>query len=233
VTSVTHLVKPPVALGFLFDGIDDYVRVPYSTVFDLDYGTLEVLARFTAPVGAEEHLLFYRHIGFMLTRHTDDRLRYYVWREDGTYVAGWTAYVIPLNIEKHYVLTFDGRYAKVYVNYDEYTYTYDFGNYVPMAKGIKQIMIGVDTWGAGYFVPYVVFFARVYNRVLSPEEVSARFNIRKDIMEGCVLKLETLGLVRGGGTKWLDESPYKSHGTVYGAKRVRCCHCNVVRDYGA
>jgi len=34
-------------------------------------------------------------------------------------------------------------------------------------------------------------------------------------------------LVRGGGTQWLDESPYKNHGTVYGAKRVRCCHCNV------
>jgi len=51
-------------------------------------------------------------------------------------------------------------------------------------------------------------------------------------MDGCVLKLGTVGLVRGGGTQWLDESPYKNHGTVYGAKRVRCCHCNPVVDYG-
>jgi len=51
-------------------------------------------------------------------------------------------------------------------------------------------------------------------------------------MEGCVLKLGSIGLVRGNGTYWLDESPYKNHGTVYGAKRCRFCHCNIVRNYG-
>jgi len=93
------------------------------------------------------------------------------------------------------------------------------------------LMIARRTGAYDYFNG-LVGLVRVYNRALTAAEISDLYNIRRNITNGCVLKLGSLGLIRGGGTQWLDESPYKNHGTVYGAKRVRCCHCNPVVEYG-
>ena len=162
--------------------------------------------------------------------------------------AGKSAYQVG-----YYTRKSDGSYSWIWFS-SAYTVPVD-GNFhlvaVTLKDGVKSLFIDGElkqqVTGQGDLYRVNTYFrigtvwrnfhglindVRVYKRALSPEEIYDIFDIRRNIMNGCVLKLGTVGLVRGGGTKWLDESPYKNHGTVYGAKRVRCCHCNPIMWYG-
>jgi len=95
------------------------------------------------------------------------------------------------------------------------------------------VRLGAYSRSLDYFYNGIVGECIAFNRALSETEMEEIRTLRRNIMDGCVLKLGKVGLVKGGGSKWLDESGYSHHGDVYGAVRVRCCHCNPVVLYGS
>jgi len=224
VTSVTHLVRPPVALAYRFDGADDYV--------DLDglINLFETLSAYCVEV------LVYVSSGFVLsfTRGisinfegripAENRFRY-TFRDE---VKGYWIDIYDVT-EGWYDLVFQVNGTKLEI-YHNATLVYST-SISGIGREVLHNSLGTN-WDRTRFGSNIIAEVRVYDRILTAEEIGDLFSIRRNIMRGCVLKLGALGLIRGGGTKWLDESPYKSHGTVYGAKRVRCCHCNIARDYG-
>jgi len=232
VSSMSHLVKPPIALCFSFDGVDDYVEVPHNASLNVP-GTIMCLLKSNEEIAVTHP----HHHAFIMKRDVNETYMLFYER-----TAGLTFRVIiggaindavkniTLEANKWYHIagTHDGYDVKLYVNGLLAASTPAVGT---ADTNTKDIAIGLATWVGVYF-DGVIGEVRIYNRALTEDEISDLFNIKRNIMNGCVLKLGTFGLVRGGGTQWLDESPYKNHGTVYGAKRVRCCHCNVVRDYG-
>jgi len=230
---MAHLEKPPIALGFSHDGVDDYVEVADNPSLDItDKITIEAWVKRTANWSDYWRLVVgkptYNNYGLILEWYSGNPALFNI-------LSNGTRYNVlgdgtPLNEWLHIVGTYDRAEGIMRLYYNgSLNKTKNIGD-KPIDVNTEPLKIG----GYGVNVaPAIINEVRIYNRALSLTEISDRYSVRRNIMEGCVLKLGTVGLVRGGGTQWLDESPYKNHGTVYGAKRVRCCHCNVVRDYGA
>jgi len=251
---MAHLVQPLTTLGFDYDGVDDMMVIrnfDFSSILANKTLTMEVITLLRGKTVWDKFISTdYREDGTWTSPYTsfDCGLR------AGTYEtysaitcrdsAGTVTHDIfstlpPLELWEWYMIHYllwidvDVLRCQIWVNNDLRVDTsvldrveFDFG-------ATTKILLGVRSEDS----PYEYFMGiqgeiRLYDRLLSASEIANRNTIRRNIMDGCVLKLGTVGLVRGGGTQWLDESPYKNHGTVYGAKRVRCCHCNVVRDYG-
>jgi len=246
---MAHLERPPVALGFSFDGGDDYVEVPDSASLDMDiavsvewwfYNPLSYWKdKWQAFVGKRTGIVTTAkaNYGINIKGGTTNAMNLYL--NDGTGYDPWLtdfpANQVPCQSWVHAVAVFEqvgtvveGRLYLNGVLADSGTRT------ISLADCVNNAPVLVASSTIGYeFNEIIIALLRIYNRVLSEAEIGDLYNVKRNIREGCVLKLGSIGLVRGGRTQWLDESPYKSHGTVYGAKRVRCCHCNVVRDYGA
>jgi len=229
---MAHLERPPIALGFSLDGADDYIRIPHKASIDLstlDEFTVVVLFRPLAWADKYFCYLTYKDTRPRIRLTSYDGLSFEAYTVEAAYQAvrelidRWDALgkwcLAGIGFRK-------GQGVQFMWN-GEYTVWRDW----PYTIEATTVEIRLGRFDAYYSaVQFAAFW--IYNRVLSAGEISDLYSIRRNIMEGCVLKLGTLGLVRGGGTQWLDEGPYKLHGTVYGAKRVRCCHCNPVVNYG-
>jgi len=230
---MAHLERPSIALGFSFDGVDD--RIDLGNVLNMGTSdfSIEALAFPESNVGnvfvSKQYDWYPGRVGYTFAIK-DAKL--FLSISDG--VTGYErSGATPIETTKwHHCVVVVDRVKEVATFYHDGVFDAEVA--IPGVGSIdnpQPLCVGVTAkwhWFLG-----VIALTRIYNRVLSSAEVSDLYSIKRNIMEGCVLKLGSIGLVRGGGTKWLDEGPYKYHGTVYGAKRVRCCHCNVVRDYGA
>jgi len=230
---MTHLVQPPIALGFIFDGVDDQVDVPDDPSLDLTDGiTIGVWVYPKASVdwmgivvkgndGAENYELL---LG-------DQKLAWAILWTDGTRNSEAPSLSYKLNEWMHLVIIYEpGQNVRWYKN-GQFV---DLGLLPSKTPQTNDVYLGIGREpGTLRFLNGILGEICIFNRILTDAEIGDLCSIRRNIMDGCVLKLGTVGLVRGGGTQWLDESPCKNHGTVYGAKRVRCCHCNPVVDYGS
>jgi len=229
---MAHLVQPPIALGFDFDGVDDYIDCGtdpslicpeaitiLAWVNLASTGKLQSVAdRFRSATNA----------GYRFSVRDDRKLEVRLGNGTTTLVAVSTK-TIEWNKFHRLGMIYDSVTGEVSVWIDgEKEYLTTFSGTLADAERALQIS---SRW-FGTYLKGVVNEVRVFNRALSDSEFSDHYSIRRNIMEGCVLKFATVGLVLGGGTEWLDESAYENNGRVTGARRVRCCHCNVVRDYG-
>jgi len=229
---MAHLERPPVALAFSFDGVDDCVEVSPSPVVGYRSVSIEMLVSLSSENYGKDVLLLVSGqtvYNAYIEKYETEVFGFRVVGTDGaTYPANFgTAgyydkwiHIVGVAEENVSVRAYmDGELK------DETAFP------VGVRDAVDNLLVCCDHL-YGRFAKGFITLARIYNRALSDAEVSDLYSIRRNIMEGCVLKLGSIGLVRGGGTQWLDEGPYKLHGTVYGAKRVRCCHCNPVVDYG-
>ena len=240
---MSHLVKPPFGLGWYFNGTDAYIEVPNSDVINLMNVHRRTLIVWFKANDVVKRQVIYEEGGTVngFNIYIDNEKLYCgFW---GTAITNtWLSIPFTDTSDWHVVIfVFDGDNGiqKVYLDGVEVASSNKTG-YVPTHSG--KIGIGAmnnDTYfhdgsksGTGYYFNGIISEERIYNRVLTETEISDLYSIRRNIMDECVLKLGTVGLVRGGGTQWLDESPYGNHATVHGAIRVRCCHCNPVVRYG-
>jgi len=228
--ALAHLKNPPIALGFSLDGVDDYIDCGNDLSLN-PTNAITLLALLKRDAMDEEDTFLDRGWGnpYLLRVMVGNVIQFRLTLS----VSGYTNWIGTkiVDTDMHLIIaTFDNvsGEAKIYLDGElDKTWT----GYVGETLSETAALTRIGALGS-YRFDFIIGECRIYNRALSPSEISDFYSIRRNIMDGCVLKLGTLGLVRGGGTQWLDESPYKNHGTVYGAKRVRCCHCNVVRDYG-
>jgi len=229
---MAHLVKPPVALGYSFDGVDDWVKFTFpddvATKLQQEL-TIEALVYFPVFNPDKRGRVFDRGYRPHAWVERNKMIFTTIALEDGTpHSATWTPPVtLDVGMWLHLIYMYK---AKSFV---KFAYNANISPDISFPYTIETPVVGGNIavfWG--YYTTGLFVLFSMYSRVLTSEEVNDLFNIRRNIMKDCVLKFGIVGLVRGGGTKWLDEGPYKLHGTVYGAKRVRCCHCNPVVNYG-
>jgi len=232
VSSVAHLEKPPIALGFSHDGVDDYEDLS-DTGTEWDFQTFSVSFWIkTKDTGKE--IMGEGAKWRPLTASGGAILFWIRGLKDGVDSVDTLTGIKNVcdDVWHHVVCTYELSTLKMQIFADGSLDNSKTTAVEIYADGNNNQAIGRGYVGSPSFIEAIISEVHIYNRVLSLAEIGDLYSIRRNIMDGCVLKLGTVGLVRGGGTQWLDESPYKNHGTVYGAKRVRCCHCNVVRDYG-
>ena len=239
---MSHLVKPPFGLGYYFNGVAGKVEIPDSPSLQPDtYFTVVAWALVrTLPQVDYDHVpIIWRgnNIGwgndyhFRIAIRSDGTVTWGSGGQDGAeYFFDGGNISDKLNQFVFYAYVADGATLRAYINAVEVATRGATPPY--MVAGYKTYLGWANRNGVDVYVNGIVSEARMYSRVLTPEEISDLYNIGRNIMDDCVLKLGTVGLVRGGGTQWLDESGYGNHGTVYGAIRVRCCHCNPVVRYG-
>ena len=227
---MSHLVKPPFGIGLYLDGVDDYVECP-EIRFGSGSFTLEVWFMGLSYPGNPQMLIGnYKETTtpfWSIYWLTDGRMQSYH-RDAGGTASRAEGPVVELGkwYVFHAVKDAEAGENRIYYNGElmdavsDATGDCDSGQKTYIGLHLDRYVHGV--YGE----------VRAYKRALSDKEISDRCNLRREIRDGLVLKLSTYGLVRGNGTKWLDESPYRNHGTVYGATRVRCCHCNPIVRFG-
>jgi len=252
--ALTHLKKPPVALGFSTDGIDDYIKAGEGAFL---YGLDEVMIATWVYIYSQQAIETFRksHIyarwvpgifwrGFLIGGEFSivqtffSSVIFFVNEATGEF-RSFSADCYELDRWVHVVFGYSKLVEKgwIYFNAElaleaDITGWHAEGFLGPLDDSLMDGFWLGSNPGGGENYKLITNETYIYDRILSLAEITDLFNIRRNIMEGSVLKLGTLGLVRGTGTQWLDESPYKNHGTVYGAKRCRLCHCNIVRNYG-
>jgi len=223
---MSHLVKPLFGLGYYFNGVDNHVLT--SKELPTAYHSFSATA------------WIYR-----LSEKTSDDVIVSNSKGGGYYKH---LHIVVRGNKPYFGFYGDDLRGATYISKEKWWFlgfTYDYENNIrriyvnakvdaednPSQSLIDNIIADVGKFADLYFYGIMGEF-RFYNRVLSETEMNEMYTIRRNILDGCELLLGTVGLVRGGGTQWLDESGHGNHGTVYGAIRVRCCHCNPVVRYG-
>jgi len=243
VENLSHLVKPPFGLAYYLNGIDNYILIPLSDSLKKALSEAPVTICFWfCLLNTLDN--WHNYLSWTVTNDTgsciarvekanDHRSIYTRWiaetsaKGDNPDDGGFWVREPDMGVKPYqwmfYTSKADGNYIYEYLN----------ANLVlKNTQNDKLADMTGDLIIEGREHSYMMAELRIYDRALTDGEISDLYNVRRNIMDGCVLKLGTVGLVKGGGTKWLDESPYGNHGTVYGAKRVRCCHCNPIMEYG-
>ena len=251
---MSHLVHPPVGLAFYFNGTDAYIQPPTSSLINtasvLANRTIEVLFM-PMEVERADHQVVYEEGGAVRGFNIyilNGTLYVGAWNEAETGWQGdWISYQGLQNFEWYHVFlilrdatdSITADKLELYVN----------GSLIGTAPGTRVYAhsgaIGVgavvsdskfhdigDFSGNGKYFKGCIAMLRIYNKALEATEIADRVNIGREIKEELVLKYGAYGIVRGGGSKWLDESGNSLHGTVNGAIRVRCCHCNPIMKFG-
>ena len=179
--------------GLYFDGVDDYVKVPYNSVLDLTTQlSIEILMYLIYKVTGDwktgNHGLFAKRICYKLVVEpngnfifmffdTGDNLRGTSWKN----IIGFNGWV-------HLVLTFDKPEVKLYKNgifLGESTLDYE------IRRQADYAMVG-KTWDNEPLYGFIIL-VRVYNRALSAEEIKQCY---EDIKERILRRIEETGLIR-------------------------------------
>jgi len=226
-----HLVKPPFGLAFYFDG-NDYIEISSSLLDFSKYSAYTIVAWvMRTSTGAGGFIGYQPPSG---TAYRSPSMWFYPSENDFHFGHGdgsaWRSTVVSgiLGMNKWFMLAIRWSISTgVIEGFVNGSKVGEVSAPNPPASNTTYHIGRVDSYHKG-LIPE----ARVYNRFLSDTELADLYNIRRDIKDGLILKLSTYGLVRGGGSKWLDESGNSLHGTVNGAIRVRCCHCNPIMKFG-
>jgi len=208
----------------LFDGKDDYVEVPVSSVINNTfvgrYWTVEVMLKRTghkAEGAAMTWSTGYTRAWFETTR--DFRLEGSYIYADGTRSPWVSSYYNKVGELVHLVFIRDNLEGRVYKN-GELLWSGGLEDKDGHPPQYFYIAHGVEIeWLEGLY-----FLFRIYNRVLTEDEIRRNkwhaLNLRAtDVRDGLVLELipDTLDCEAG---VWYDNSGYGNHGTIYGARCI-------------
>ena len=202
-----------------FDGIDDYVKVPYSTSLDFtDELTMECWIKRTSditlrpdqtPLGKDITYWWYMFL------HTNTPWAV-LWNTNGDNYIAQAPSELPLNTWAHFAATFKRNdKAVAYLNAEAGIplATLDF----PLGTDTNDIGIGYIAIDSQYFEGSI-YEVRLYNRALSASEILHNKNAKTPVLNGLVLWLP---INEGVGTTAHDKSGQGNNATVYGATWVR------------
>jgi len=203
-----------------FDGVDDYVRVPYNDIFDLtDIATFEgFIYRLSTGErhdimgrgGTTWHAIVvtdFDHLNFQIRDNTG-------WPSTNSkskiYANKWYHFAITVN----WRTPSEGALVNFYIDG-----TFDIERTLPYdtkRTRTNPIYVGRLT---SYFYGYIAF-VRIYSRTLSPQEIQWNYlHPDNPVRGGLVLWLHWDSIDEDEGV-WYDKSGYENHGTIYGATPV-------------
>jgi len=209
---------PPQAL--YFDGVDDYVQVPYIGVFNQQpFTVIGIMMQMVLKV--DEPLLSTGD------SQSVDRYLHLVIRNGNPYMGFWSddlqaSYYVGTGVWVSLAFVWEGPATKVrtiYVN----------GTLVASntSNGLLTVTSGSLTGNGIWIGKYSSYSTRihsgyiaqvlVYSRALSQDEIRWNYNYPDNpVRNGLVLWLHWDSIDVSAG-KWYDKSGYGNHGTIYGA----------------
>lgn len=133
-----------------------------------------------------------------------------------------TADVSNLEGWHHFITSFDGRYARLFVD-GELKNTVDIGtsgNTISYAS--NGIFVGAEaessnTTPEGYYWDGQIGITSIYNRALTSSEISQNYAETKPLYELESDLVMDLALAPSSGSTWLDQSGNGNHGTLIGS----------------
>ena len=133
-----------------------------------------------------------------------------------------TADVSNLEGWHHFITSFDGRYAHLFVD-GELKNTVDIGtsgNTISYAS--NGIFVGAEaessnTTPEGFYWDGQIGITSIYNRALTASEISQNYSATKPLYELESDLVMDLALAPSSGSTWLDQSGNGNHGTLIGS----------------
>jgi len=163
-----------------FDGVDDYVEVPYHSDLNPQSFSVEAWARVTGNQGKYRSVITSRkgvigepYLGYIIYAGSDNNWQFWT----GTGQTAWNKIIngaISLNTWTHLVGTCGGGVMKFYVN--NVVYTLSISSFA--VNNVHPLRIGAGTTEGSpqFFFCGQIDEVRVYSRVLTAEEVSDLYN---------------------------------------------------------
>jgi len=199
--------------ALIFDGVDDYVDVPDSSSLRPSSLTVVCWVRFRrlpSEIGGHPEIAckFESWAGYgILTDGPANEFRFQI-GDGSTWYRLDTTQKVEVDRWYHLAMTFDGSVIEGFVD------GASVGTLsATLAHTTYSFTVGGDPT-FGNWVDGVVDKVRLYNRVLSDQEISDLYN-GKDIREGLVLDMP---MNEGQGGTAHDYSGEGNDGTIYGAR---------------
>ena len=160
-----------------FDGTDDIITLPFNSSLDVNYLTAQVFVKSTFVIGPTT-----RHYVFSGPSHMwgiivdePNTLRWYINTTGGSLEITWNNSSVSQDVWMDITCTFNGSTAKIYVNGVEVASGSITGT-INTATSYGRLM---GYRGGSYYTEGLASIFRIYNRALSPTEVTQNFNAQK------------------------------------------------------
>jgi hypothetical protein len=210
-----------------FDGVDDYVYVPYSSSFDVRIFTLITWAYYTPKPFIDSYFVYKRNINHHLSMYVEPNT--YLFVSAVTFTDGSTLYgKIDTRYTKSIAYVFR-MYASRY-NGTTFDIFIDATNYYTASPG-KTVLTGAyplyfGMRGSSYFNGFISQVL-IYSRALSDSEIQWNYLYPDNpSRNGLVLWLRAdpayiKDINNDGVLEWIDLSGFGNHGKIYGARLVQ------------
>ena len=160
-----------------FDGVDEFITLPFNSSLDVDYLTAQVFVKSTFAIGPST-----RHYVFSGPSHQwgiivdeANTLRWYINTTGGVLEITWNDSSVSQDVWMDITCTFNGSTAKIYVNGVEVVSGSITGT-INTATDTGRLM---DYREGGYETEGLASIFRIYNKALSAAEVTQNFNAQK------------------------------------------------------
>jgi len=209
-----------------FDGVDDYVLVPYNRVFDVGNS-----GQLTVAVFVEYVLAPVAWRGIVTKNREDPDTSYWY----GIFISATTSYVYHFRFSTSAVNTIPASTTSFDYVELKMTTTYAEG-YVNLVKRASLYAIIKDATyplyigragGVPQFFSGYIRSVYIYSKWLTDDESAQNYNYPDNpIKNGLVLWLQAdpqyIKDIDGDGVlEWIDLSGYNNHGKIYGAQLVQ------------
>lgn len=191
-----------------FDGVDDYVDIPASSVFNVNNLTIEGYVKLITYNNRIDSLLRVEGQSSWLYElaNYNGGINFFI--HDGTTSYECIGSKPPLNVYKHWACTYDGSTMKVYLDGI-------LENSVSYTGGINMITTAVYIAKVGtYYTNAQIFELRVWNTARTQQQIQDNMNKRLTGTETGLIAYYKLD--EGTGTIATD-SAGTNNGTIYGA----------------
>jgi hypothetical protein len=161
---------PDAAVGF--DGVTQYVSVPYAASLNPSVFSVEVWAKPTGGAGTYRGVAASRAYpyGWVFYASSNDTWQFWVNNSSGMAIVSGGG--VTLNVWTHLVGTFDGSTARIYVN-GQLAGTGSVTAYQPQAS--KVLTIGQGEPGGNFFFPGIIDEPALYGSVLTAAQIQNHY----------------------------------------------------------
>ena len=161
-----------------FDGIDEFITLPFNSSLDVDYLTAQVFVKSTFAIGpnATRHYVFSgpsHRWGIIVDE--PNTLRWYINTTGGVLEITWVDSSVSQDVWMDIACTFNGSTSKIYVNGVEVVSGSITGT-IKTATDTGRLM---DYRGGGFETEGLASIFRIYNKALTAAEVLQNFNAQK------------------------------------------------------
>jgi len=203
-----------------FDGVDDYVTVPHSDVFNMKSFCVEIMFRpisFTNPnTGYKAHWLFKdQYIAVITSSEGLVEVRT-VDSSSNLVVLGSSR---AIELDRYHVIAYNVHeegVVELFID-GELDSSKEFSG--PPQPNERNIVVG-SAYDLSYACRGLIALVRIYNRVLTEDEIKWNYYHPDDpIRSGLVLWLHYDSIDEENGV-WRDKTPNGNDGDIYGATVV-------------